>query len=405
MRLLSFLGRVPKTEQGYRKTQYEFSDGTKTELISFIGWSLIERLKPDSVVILGTSGSMWDHLLDSMSHQVSEALHLGLIEQVEAKKVSQDLLDQLQSELEGRLGIPCHLVIIPYGRDMAEQIQIMELIAHHVPENAKVALDVTHGFRHLPMLGLVSAQYLQWLKGADIRGIYYGMYDPDQRLGEVYDLKGLLQLNGWVFALSQFDKDGDYGVFSDALRQDGFSPVAIKALEKAAFFERTFNVANARQQLSTFKRELGNALPGAGRLFTQALKDRVEWSNSNNLQAHQRKLARFYLDNGDFVRAAVFGVEAFLSSLMRSDEQKYDYYVRNMAEKAFRDGRRGDSGHHGSYEQLKAIRNALAHGTAPDENVEYSDQKKTIAKEAREMMQDTTKLEQHLRQLFNRLGI
>lgn len=395
MKLISFLGRVPKSEKdGYRKTRYQFDDHSQTEAVSFIGWSLIERLKPESVVILGTSGSMWDHLLSSMSKEFDEELHVELLEQVEAKNVDQTQLNKFEAAFEQHLGIPCRLVIIPYGKNMDEQIQIMEIIAEQVDENQSVSLDVTHGFRHLPMLGLISAQYLQRLKKAKIIGIYYGMYDADLKHGEVYDLKGLLQLNNWVFALSQFDKDGDYGVFTAPLQQDGFAEQGINALKQAAYFERVFNVSKARQQLSTFKKVLGDELPGAGKLFTQALKDRVEWSNANNLQAHQRKLAHFYLDNHDFVRAAVFGVEAFITSLMLPDEKEYFHDDRYNAETAFiKDYTRGDSRKVGTYKDLKKIRNSLAHGSEAQEERE------------RVILQDPEKLELHLRQLFKALSI
>ena len=406
MRLITFLGRVPKNEKGYRKTRYAFDDGSETDDISFIGWSLIERLKPEHVVILGTSGSMWDHLLDSIALEISDELHLTLLEQVENKSVTQELLDQLQTGFAQKLGIDCHLAIIPYGKNMDEQIRIMEIMAHYVRENESVSLDVTHGFRHLPMLGLISAQYLQRLKDARINGIYYGMYDPDLGKGEVYNLQGLLQLNNWVFALSQFDKDGDYGVFSKPLREDDFPDHGIKALERAAYYERIFNVSKARQQLTTFKQALGDGLPGAGKLFTLPLKERVDWANAASLLTHQRKLAHFYLSNGDFVRAAVFGVEAFITSLLHQGEAEYDYKVRNAAEDDFRKQGRGMPSTRDDYEYLKAVRNALAHGTAPDESADKPKSPTWCTnKKTREVMQEPDKLEQHLRQLFKSLRI
>ena len=61
--LISFLGRVPKGISGYRPTCYSFK-GAPDEPTAFIGWSLHRRLTPDRLVILGTAGSMWDHLFE-----------------------------------------------------------------------------------------------------------------------------------------------------------------------------------------------------------------------------------------------------------------------------------------------------------------------------------------------------
>ena len=397
MKLISFLGRVPKDTAGYRQTTYEFADGSKSEPVSYIVWPLIERLKPESMVILGTEGSMWDHLFDSIECPLDEDLHLELLAHVDNKSVSQALLDQLQQRFTKKLGIACELVIIPYGKDMNEQIQIMEIIAQFVSEKDNVVLDVTHGFRHLPMLGLISAQYLQRLKSAKIKGIYYGMYDPDLKIGEVYDLQGMLQLNNWVFALSQFDKDGDYSVFSEPLAIDGFSPVGIKALNKAAYFERIFNVSQAKQQLSTFSLQLENNLPGAGKLFTKPLKDRVAWAKSNTLHKHQCKLAWFYLTNGDYVRACIFALEAFNTSLLKPHEtdQQQNFSVRKQAALDYKDNPnsdRGDKNLLNDYEYLSRIRNALAHGTEPNSAIGRA-------------MKDSEIFTKTLTELFNKLGI
>jgi CRISPR-associated Csx2 family protein len=394
MHLISFLGRVPKSESGYRTTVYKFSNGDKTEPVSFIGWPLIERLSPSHILVLGTQGSMWDHLLDSIPVQyLDENLHMELMTQVENKQVEQVLLDRFSSAFAKHLGVDCNLVVIPYGKDMAEQIEIMEIIEKYIPQGSQVSLDITHGFRHLPMLGLVTAQYLQRLKNVDIDSIYYGMYDPDLGVGEVYNLKGMLQLESWVFALSQFDKDGDYSVFSEPLKQDGFSDTGIKALEKAAYFERTFNVSKAKQQLNTFGAELGEELPQAGKLFTSALKERVEWAKNNNLLAHQRKLAHFYLDNGDYVRASIFALEAFITSLLKADENEYNYDDRQQAIHEFKKGLRGDAEKERDYKDLNNIRNAFAHGT------------KGANKKYQSILETPEKLDMQLHQLFKRLGV
>jgi hypothetical protein len=59
--LLTFLGRVPKTDNGYRKTRYDFGDGCPTEPVAFFGWPLQKRIKADRL-IMGTAGPMWNHL-------------------------------------------------------------------------------------------------------------------------------------------------------------------------------------------------------------------------------------------------------------------------------------------------------------------------------------------------------
>jgi hypothetical protein len=62
--LVSFLGKVPKERGGqYKTAHYHFEDGYQ-EPTSFFGLALQHYLKPDRLVILGTTGSMWDVLIE-----------------------------------------------------------------------------------------------------------------------------------------------------------------------------------------------------------------------------------------------------------------------------------------------------------------------------------------------------
>ncbi len=89
--LITFLGRVPNTSTGYRTTTYEFDDGSITNPVAFFGWSLQQRIKARRVMILGTSGSMWDHLfeLDIDFGKDNENERLELAEAVETQSVTQ----------------------------------------------------------------------------------------------------------------------------------------------------------------------------------------------------------------------------------------------------------------------------------------------------------------------------
>jgi len=41
--LITFLGRTPRGEQGYRTTCYDFGDGGDCEPLAFFGWALQRR--------------------------------------------------------------------------------------------------------------------------------------------------------------------------------------------------------------------------------------------------------------------------------------------------------------------------------------------------------------------------
>lgn len=368
--LVSFLGRGrDNPTSGYREASYRFADGS-TATTPFFGLALARHLNPHALVLLGTAGSMWDVLVENLPGigDAEEALRLELMEAVAAGRVSAQLLARAQPLIERAVGRAVRPALIPFGRDAAEQRQILECI-EQAAERGEVSLDVTHGFRHLPMISLVSAFVLERL-GRRITGLYYGALEMTTGgYTPVLRLDGLLAIQRWVEALAVFDASGDYGVFAPLLAADGVPAEMTRCLEDAAFFERVSNVADAARRLQTFLPMLDAPLAGATGLFQQRLRERLAWARERDLAAQQRKLARQYLNRRDFVRGAIFGYESLLSRLcIEQGHEPLDYAARDQVARAF--GDELHAGEHADWKReafltLRNLRNALAHGTPP----------------------------------------
>ena len=368
--LVSLLGRGrDNSTSGYREATYCFADGS-TDTTPFFGLALAQHLKPDALVLLGTAGSMWDVLVENLPDigNADEKLRLELMDTVAEGRVTTELLARAQPLVEQSMGLRVRLELIPFGRDEAEQRQILECI-EQAAGRGTVSLDVTHGFRHLPMLSLVSAFVLERL-GRRVIGLYYGAFEMKE--GDqvpVLKLDGLLAIQRWVEALAVFDASGDYGVFALLLAADGVAADKTQCLEDAAFFERASNVKDAARQLGTFLPVLDAPLPGASGLFQKLLRDRLAWARESGIAAQQRKLAHQYLNRGDFVRAAIFGYESLLSRLCLDQKlNPLDHAAREQVAQAF--GAELHAGEHADWKReafltLKNLRNALAHGTPP----------------------------------------
>jgi len=92
---LSFLGRVRGTRGSYEETTYRFSGGHDVPA-SFFGVALRKVTKPDRLVVLGTSGSMWQALLELVGvAEANEGLWAGLAQGCEADGITQEQLDGL----------------------------------------------------------------------------------------------------------------------------------------------------------------------------------------------------------------------------------------------------------------------------------------------------------------------
>lgn len=385
--LITFLGKGEKDGDFYSKEHYQFEDDTNDYEKNFFGLAVLEHLenqdnKADKLIVLGTPSSMWDTFFESeeeveseyedewieLAEAIKENSEYPEDEEIEKEKISK-YLTTLEKVVSDRESIDCKLRVIPYGDKQDKQIQILQKMAECVQDGDTVSLDITHGLRHLPMLVVLSAMYLEVVKNVTIAGIYYGAKDMGNRhegIAPALNLKVLLGIANWVGALKSFDKDGDYSVFADLLAKDKLPKNATKHLKKAAFFERIFNVRQAGDELKEFQRGMPPEWRGISSLFSEKLRDHTNWYKKGNLYERQRDLAYSFLGKQDYPRAAIFAVEAFITHLCKHKNRNIsDYHQRKATEYDFLDGKLGNSEKKADFELLKKLRNTMAHSNMP----------------------------------------
>ncbi len=96
---------------------------------------------------------------------------------------------------------------IPNGNDMKEMFSIFTTLFSYLQEGDKLYLDMTHGFRYLPMFLLVLGNYAQFLKNVEVRSITYGnVFSPTK---EILDLMPLCNLQNWTIGAADFVRNGN----------------------------------------------------------------------------------------------------------------------------------------------------------------------------------------------------
>lgn len=360
--VVTFLGHVPSSRGGnYEATKYDFGSGSRRS--HFFGTALAEESEADTIRVLGTTGSMWDVLLHELDETTIDTPEWSAL----AEAVRNDCVTAADlaavEPLLARAGKRVYqLRLIPYGYDPAAQAAILQTLSEGFQAGDEILLDVTHGLRHLPMLGLLSALYLHALKRARVAEIYYAAFDRKRDgVTPVMRLGGLLTLYDWIRALERFDKDGDYGEFAGLLSREG-QPGEL--LEQAAFLERIANSSLARQKLESFAQQLGALSTPAGELFRPELEARIDWRRKPERQQWEGALAREYLSRRDYVRATQFAYEALVTQKtvqMGGDINEYE--AREEADAALSGASAGSPPEHpDNFRSLKNLRNALAHG-------------------------------------------
>lgn len=399
--LITLLGKGRYDEKsGYKRATYQFADGTQYTT-PYFGLALAEHLKPKTLIIFGTSGSMWDvlieqHLADADQH---EALRLELMESAAQNTVSQDLLDRITPLLQASIAHEVVLRLIPNGQSDEEQIGILQVFAHTLGKRQnRIHIDITHGFRHLAIVGFLSAAMLERLRAQlSVEALWYGALEMTQEtITPVIRLDGLSTVYHWVSALDRFDASGDYGVFAPLLEADGLPVDKAKCLIEAAFYEATTQIPNAARSLRTLLPELDTGLKGASGLFQDQLKQRIQWVKGDNLAKQQHLLAQRALKRGDYLRTCVLGLEALITHYCNAANlDAHDYKQREIVSETINQARTNKQPAEwqtNSYLLLNNLRNSMAHGTPP------------TYKPAQQLINNRERLPKELESLLGQIG-
>ena len=120
---------------------------------------------------------MWDAFFESVADEENVDALADLETAVDEGTVSESMLERYRDAIAGELGLASGdvaFLVVPRAERFDEQIAILDRLAPLIETGEELLIDVTHGFRHLPMLGLVAARYLEKVRGARVGDIIYG---------------------------------------------------------------------------------------------------------------------------------------------------------------------------------------------------------------------------------------
>lgn len=366
--LISFLGRSPKRDGSYRTTVYQMPEGPSKPQ-AYFGYLLQERLQPDCMVILGTSGSMWDGLLEEMelNTDIKAPLIESLLEAVDEQTVTQSMLDHVMEQVNAHSRCQYKLLLIPFARNQSEQLAMLNIVADAITEQAEVVLDITHSFRHLPMMAYAAMQYLQAIKPeVRVSQICYGEYNEDIKQGQFVDLSGLLHIQQWLNAATLANNTGDLTDIASLLNTSSIGP----DLKKASFYMSVHRSDQARSPLKKVRQALQEeSLDAAAALLKPVLLKNTDWVNESYIYQRQSAQAKHAITRKDYLRTSIYAFEAYLTRKVRESGaypgQENNYAIRKDTQKTldgdkvFRKTAEGSA-----YILLRDLRNALAHGGA-----------------------------------------
>ncbi|GAB6078196.1 TIGR02221 family CRISPR-associated protein [Hydrogenobaculum acidophilum] len=164
----------------YQITRYSF-EGQEFET-NYVIDALKEVIKPDRIFIIGTESSNWG------------------------------LVDEKLSSYEK--------LIVPLGaneQDFWEMFRIITSI--DVKEEDELYVDITHGFRSIPLFINTALSFLSKIKSVKIKAIYYGAYEVKDDIKPIIDIYPIIELNDWIEAFSVYKEYKDASKFSGLLEK------------------------------------------------------------------------------------------------------------------------------------------------------------------------------------------
>lgn len=217
--LISFLGTGNPINREYRKTSYSI-DGTIYES-PFVASVIAEHYQIPNRIIIGTAKSMWDEIYryycDKNGINLDEDYYIKLSDRIKEAGYKTDIslfdLKNIDSVLGGR----SKCVVIPYGINREEQIEIFRSISTALDEmvsmNDEIILDITHSFRSLPLYSTSVINYLNDVKGkgTKVSMVLYGMLDAMKEFNDIapiIDITTTVELNNWSKAAHAFKEYG-----------------------------------------------------------------------------------------------------------------------------------------------------------------------------------------------------
>ncbi len=345
----------------YRSAKYQFGSRYTSAPTEFFGIALKAYLasigiQMDKVVVLGTSGSMWDAWLevddDLYFNHEPFAKELADAAQTESG-VSSGQLKRLSKILTEHQKTRIDCLQIPYGVNEKEQLEILQTISSSAEAGDRVYMDVTHGLRHLPMLELQSAFLMR--SRFEITGIYYGAFDTSSKDGivPVIPLQGAMKINAWCCAMATLKETGNVAPLA---RLPGMEAVK-DALLKCQFYEQMNDVSQSRRYAREVLAHL-DELPSEGLLFKEEIRRVFDWGNEQKYARRQFEQAKKAYGNGDYLRSVILLMEAAISAHMRGD-------MTNAESRTAMQGVLNEM-HCDEWHCIRKLRNSLAHGGAPE---------------------------------------
>jgi hypothetical protein len=218
---IAFLGKGQ--QNGYSEAVYELN-GKKASRTRFVQAAEIELYGInyfDKVIIVATEAS-------------KKSSYKGIIDALNTINFDTDIVTPL---------------IISEDMSSEGQWKWFEQILQHIEHGDELTVDLTHGYRSIPIVLSTAIYFLQKARAIRLNAVYYGAYEQNREITPIVDMKDFYLINEWAEGVSRLVEDADarkIAMLSNESKSFKISslndPVLINALKELTDFIRNVDV-------------------------------------------------------------------------------------------------------------------------------------------------------------------
>ncbi len=159
-----------------------------------------------------------------------------------------------------------------------------ENILSCIDHGDELTVDLTHGYRIIPIVFSTALNFLQKAKNISIHSVLYGAFEKDNDNSPIVDLKAFYAINEWTDAVSRLIEDADPGKLARVAEKDTSGtlkefedPELINAFDSLTASLKNVDVHNVRK-MAEHAIELINTKESAasvtGKILLQLVKEK-----------------------------------------------------------------------------------------------------------------------------------
>lgn len=369
------------SDKEYTKTIYKIDDKEYPETLT--AKVLVKHFSIDKVIFIGTNKSMWDNLYYSFNGDEEE--YLDYLTEHKKNGVQDSDLIKLNQTIDIFLNFKgSQSLIIEYAKNTQDELwdnfeKLLE-IKNLISDEDEIYLDITHGFRYMPILNVFLLEFISIFKSPSIKikGVYYGMFSD--ATSEIIDFKIFFDLLEWTKAINMFKHNSNAQQLIELLEKDNSQDEVAKIFTQFSNNLQLANMASLWQFMKSANKKIKKLIDSENKIIKLLSSDLLSITQRFDKEKQsdfQYELALWLYENKNYALSYLALYEAVITK--SCEHKNYDidnYQRREEAKKSIGNDKYGKYFYTKCDDSLSVIRNSIAHQSNERKDMVLQDIKK-----------------------------